>query len=217
MKKNEIFKAVEELRKSGGSIKEIGKKFKISPSTASLWLQNVRVSEIGKDRLLIKQKLGRQKGVATNKNKRRETLRVISENCPVLKEKEKFNSDNIKIFLSLLYWCEGSKTGRRVDFTNSDPEMINVFLFLFRESFSIKEDKLRAVLHLHDYHDKNEMLKYWSKITGIEIKNFIVYNKKNSGINKKAGYRGCLSVRYGDVKILEEIFLIIKRFMVCFD
>jgi hypothetical protein len=76
--------------------------------------------------------------------------------------------------------------------------------------------KIRAVLHLHSYQDKVEMIKFWSGVTGIEKQNFIVYNKKNSGKNKKIDYKGCLSVRYGDVKILEEIFLIIKRFAGCF-
>jgi hypothetical protein len=217
MKKNKKFKAIKRFREKGFSIKEIGRKFEISPSTASLWLRDVKVSKVGRSRLLRNQELGRRKGVETNRNKRRRSLQNIHNKCLVLKKKEKFELSNLKIFLSLLYWGEGGKTGRRVDFTNSDPKMIKIFLSLLRKSFLLRDDRLRAVLHLHNYHDRERMLKYWSNITGIKKQNFIVYNKKNSGRNVKFGYKGCLSVRYGDVKVLEEIFLIIRRFIILFD
>jgi hypothetical protein len=216
MKKDKIFKVAEKLRKNGWSIKEIGRRFDVSPSTASVWLRDVKVSSAGKRKILVKENIGRQKGVTTNKNKQKELLQKISEDCKVLIKKTVFNVKDSKLLLSLLYWCEGGKTGRRVDFINSDPEMIKIFLALFRKSFALKEDVFRAVLHLHAYHSKEEMISYWSDVSGIKRENFIVYIKLNSGINKKAGYKGCLSVRYGDVKILEEIFIIIRRFVLCF-
>jgi len=40
-----------------------------------------------------------------------------------------------------------------------------------------------------------------------------IYNKKNTGIQKKAGYRGCIAVCYGDYRIFDEMMLIIKRFI----
>jgi hypothetical protein len=55
------------------------------------------------------------------------------------------------------------------------------------------------------------MVNYWSKVTGIPKNHFSIYNKPNTGINKKPGYKGCLSIRYGDSRIIKEVFIIIKR------
>lgn len=108
------------------------------------------------------------------------------------------------MFLALLYWGEGGKTNNIFRFTNSDPEMIKSFSHLLRKSFIINEDKFRARLHLHEYHNREEMIIFWSEITGIEKNRFSIYNKPHTGINKKPGYRGCLTVNYGDVKYLKK-------------
>jgi hypothetical protein len=39
-----------------------------------------------------------------------------------------------------------------------------------------------------------------------------IYNKKNTGIRKKDGYSGCISINYYNYKIFDEVMLIIKRF-----
>lgn len=64
---------------------------------------------------------------------------------------------------------------------------------------------------MHNYHNQAEMINFWSSVTAIPKTHFSVYNKPNTGINKKLGYKGCLSIRYGDSRILKEVFLIIKR------
>ena len=115
------------------------------------------------------------------------------------------------MFLALLYWGEGGKTNNIFRFTNSDPEMIKYFLHLLRKSFNVDEKKFHTRLHLHEYHNREEMIIFWSEITGIEKNRFSIYNKPHTGINKKPGYRGCLIVNYGDVKIFKEVFIIIER------
>ena len=97
-------------------------------------------------------------------------------------------------------------------FINSDPKLIKTYLSLLRSAFDIKEEKLIAWLHLHSYHDRPEMLTFWSKVTGIDKNRINIYNKKNTAIRKKDGYKGCISIRYGNYMIFDEIMLIIKRF-----
>ena len=55
------------------------------------------------------------------------------------------------------------------------------------------------------------MIDFWSEATAIPKTNFSIYNKPHTGINKKPGYKGCLSIRYGDSRIVKEVFLIMKR------
>lgn len=61
-----------------------------------------------------------------------------------------------KLLCAVLFWAEGSKNGT-IKFTNSDPKMISVFLKLFRATFEIDEKKLRAIVHIHEYHNDSEI------------------------------------------------------------
>jgi len=90
--------------------------------------------------------------------------------------------------------------------------LIKTYLSLLRAAFDIKEEKLIAWLHLHSYHNRSEMITFWSGVTGIDKNQINIYNKKNTGIRKKDGYLGCISVNYYNYKIFDEIMLIIKRF-----
>ena len=106
----------------------------------------------------------------------------------------------------MLYWCEGEKHSPAMRFTNSDPQMLNFFLKLFRSAFKIDESKLRVCLHLHEYHDQRQQKIFWSKITGIpEVQFSKIYLKPNTGLSKKEGYPGCVSLRYFDHKIALEL------------
>jgi hypothetical protein len=130
----------------------------------------------------------------------------------VLRVRSKISKDEAKLFLSLLYWGEGSKTSNCVTMMNSDPEMIRAFANLLRKGFAVNEQKIRAVLHLHSYHNRKKMTDFWSECGGVDKDKILIYNKKESGIIKKPKYKGCFSFRYGDVATLHEIMLIIERF-----
>ncbi len=212
MKKEQIIEKVLKDRIEGFSYREISDKYGISKSTASLWLKDVKVSGKGKKRLSLLSDDGRKKAANTNKEKAKKRFLEVLENCSVLTSKHRKNHEDLKIYLALLYWGEGAKTGRRMMFINSDPEMIKTFLYLLRKSFLVDENKFRAVLHLHDYHKDYEMLEYWSAFTKISKNRISIHRKENTGKQKKDNHRGCISIRYGDVRIMDEILEIVKRF-----
>ena len=208
--KEDIKEQARLLRQSGYSFREIGEKFGIAKSTAGLWCREEKVTDEGLERFKKLGDDGRLKSVATIKEHQRVILENIDKNCTVLKNKN-YSKDDYKLFLALLYWGEGAKTGNRLVFINSDPEMIKVYLWLLRKSFIITDNKLKVIIHLHNYHNQAEMINFWSEVTGIPKINFSIYNKPNTGNNKKPGYKGCLSIRYGDSRIIKEVFLIMKR------
>lgn len=212
MAKKDLFLNAAKLRESGHSLREISEKLRISKSTASLWTRKQSISDIGKKRLENLSIKGRKKSKVTLIKKRINRLEKMEKECTVLSKKINFKKDDFKLMLALLYWCEGGKTDKRVTFINSDHNLIKAFLKLLRKSFIIDEKKLKALLHLHEYHNRKKMLEYWADVAGIKTENITVYNKKNSGKRKRDSYKGCISLRYGDCQILNEILLIIKRF-----
>ncbi len=211
MKNSHIIQKAINDRIKGLSYREISHKYQVSKSTTYLWLKEIEVSDNGKKRIKEISRLGMERGAQKNREKATKKFFEIEKNCKVL-EKANSTKEELKIYLSLLYWGEGAKTGRRLMFINSDPEMIKSYLFLLRKSFPIDESKFRAVLHLHEYHIEEDLKRYWSKLTGINEDCISIYKKANTGKKIKEDYKGCISVRYGDSKILDEIFIIVERF-----
>jgi hypothetical protein len=214
MKIKTQFFLAEKLRKKGFSFLEISKKLGISKSTAYLWLRNIKLTKNAQRRITQLGNNGRRKGVASNKIKRDLEEFKISNKVKQYFKKFNINEFDGKITCALLYWCEGAKNkgNSAVSFSNADPEMIQYFLLAFRRSFDIVEKKFRGLIHLHEYHDAKKQLRYWSGITGIPVSQFSKsFFKKNTGINKKENYPGCLNIRYYDSKIYKEIIIIIKH------
>jgi len=213
MKQAELLNKAIKLRQQGYSFKEIGERFNISKSTASLWLRDVDVSAKGKLRLTELGVIGREKSLVTNKKKRQKIWQAMADKTIVFKKDlSNYSPSYLKVLLAMLYWGEGYKNGRSLVFMNSDPEMIKSYLFLLRKSFKINESKLKAVIHLHEYHNQSETIKYWANVMKIDKKQISIYKKGNTGVRKKVGYMGCVSLRCYNSLIVDEILLIIKRF-----
>lgn len=213
MLKAEVRRKATALRKSGHSLSEISQRLHIAQSTVSLWLRNVELSENAKKRINSLGIHGRKKGIETNKRRREaEDIRIAKKvEEYFFSGKQKIDS---KIACALLYWGEGTKYdgNKSVSFINADPEMIQCFLRVFRDSFPLDEKKFRALIHLHEYHDVDRQLRFWSNVTKIPINQFNKsYLKKNTGKSKKEDYPGCVSVRYSDSKVYKELMLIIGK------
>lgn len=209
MKLYEKKKAIE-LRKKGYSYNEIRRHVLVSKSTLSLWLEGVVLSSTAKKRLENQYTTGQLKSQESIRRKTR-----IKEEYAIQKANDAlsgvtFSKEFKKILCGVLYWCEGSKSSRgAVSFTNSDPEMIKIFLRFFRSSFQVDEKKFRICVHLHSYHKKDIVLQYWSKVTNIPLSQFIKpHLKLTSGMYKKEGYQGCIRVSYNDVVVLRELLAI---------
>lgn len=97
-----------------------------------------------------------------------------------------------------LYAGEGSKTGDRVGFTNSDPRMVALFCVWLRRFFDIDESRLRVSLYLHEGLDLSATCLFWSERTGIPVDQFTRPYRAvpDAGIRNNKHEHGCISVRY---------------------
>jgi len=203
---NKIFQKSIKLRKSGNSYKEISTILRISKSTASLWLRNIKLSKQAKQKLINRSKTGLHNSILTKKAKKMIILKQIDQRTSALVSSIIFEKDLKKLLCSMLYWAEGAKDTKCMTFINSDPKMISTFLTLLRNGFNINESKFRALVHLHEYHNKMEIKKYWSSITQIPLTQFSRnYIKPHTKKRTREGYKGCISIRYYDYKIALEL------------
>lgn len=191
------------LRKQGNSLSRISTILSVSKSTASLWVKDVVLSRDTQNKLHQAVTAARTAAGVTLSNKRRQR-EVLANNSA----KEIFSGADLPgqyryMLAALIYECEGAKTSRStLEFTNSDPVLVAIFLKLIRTAWILDEAKFRVVMHLHSYHDETREKDFWSNATGIPKRQFLkTFKKIESGKVKKAGYRGCVQIKYFDVNI----------------
>lgn len=214
-KKEEKLRAIE-LRKAGYSVNEIVEKVGTAKSSISAWVRNIELDEKARQRLLTKIKLGQLKSADS---KRRKTQAIIDTHYSTalheFKDNKSFTKSQKKMVCALLYWCEGAKSSYHgVDFINSDPDLIKLFLDLFRNTFSLDEKKFRACVHLHQYHDPEKQLNFWTQITNIPKNQFIKpYLKPHTGKRTRENYPGCIAVRYHSNDVARQLLATAKTFL----
>ncbi len=191
------------LRRKGVSVRKIAQFLSVPKSTTSLWVRDIILTveqfETLQQVKLKGSELGRLKGAFKQKQER-------------LKLMEGFANQGIKLLSNLterefliagiaLYWGEGGKKNRRIEFCNSDPRMIKFFIRWLQNCFSVKIEVLRGYIGINGIHLKRENVvkQYWSKLTGIPLSQFRkTYFKKAA--NKKVyenfnEHYGTLNVR----------------------
>ncbi len=115
-----------------------------------------------------------------------------------------------------LYWGEGYKNGNsEFGFTNSDPEMIKVYLRILRDIYNIKDEQLVLKININKLFIDNQSTieKYWQKITKISKQQFTRTTVIQSKLNKKYnidGYKGTIRIKvkrgeFLKTRILESI------------
>jgi len=191
------------MRECGYSLNEISQKLKVSQSSVSLWTRSIVLSRSAKARLVQRGVEGRLKSAEILRQRRIEREIFAAKNARTLFYSKNSSISLYYLLLSMIYECEGGK-GKfsSVEFTNSDPLLVEIFLKLLRTIFIVDESKFRIIMHLHSYHDEHVEQKFWSQITGIPRSQFHrSYKKNESGQTMKSGYRGCVQIKYFDVNI----------------
>lgn len=186
------------LRKKGYSIKEVSKILGIAKSTSSLWLRNIKLSKKAQDRLKKRGILGQHKSRRISRKKREQRKQKYKLWAKNRLKSLPTSKTALQTYCSILYWAEGGKfTDNRLEFTNSDPLMIELFLKLLRKVFGVDESKLRVNVHIHEYHKDAEQKDYWSKITNIPLEQFNKsYRKPHTRKRIRNNYPGCVRICY---------------------
>jgi transcriptional regulator with XRE-family HTH domain len=203
-------KQAELLRGAGKSLKEIATALGIAKSTASYWLTGQAnkgaFGEMTRNEWLAKMRVKslivrRQRSNDRQTTRTKVAVEEVKSFQPTLESK--------KAILSMLYWAEGAKSGSKlVNFANTDPLLIKLFVRLFRDCYQLDETKFRLRLHLHKYHNEHDAKEFWSTLTQIPIDKIgKIYWKKepNSGKRYRQNFKGICFLRYNSVELQRQI------------
>lgn len=165
-----------EMREKGTPIKQIAKKLAISTSTASVWCKNVQLTKeqitqimkVSHDPLYGKRYEYSQK-LRQEKEERISNFRRIGiEDIGILNKRELF------LVGVGLYWGEGFKKDSQLGFSNSNLEMLLLFIHWLKECCDVQPDRLRIRLGLNIHFEKDEkqIKQIWSEKLQVPLSQF---------------------------------------------
>ncbi len=178
MTKTTLRKTVRKLRAKGKTYTEIQQILAVSipKSTLSSWCQNVilPVWYTDKIRNLNRKSFTKAQAMAWASMRRKRELfldKVRQEADRVLK---KFNLENLKMVLAMLYLGEGAKwkSHSGLSLGSSDSTIILLYISLLEKCYRIKPNQLKCRISYRADQNIRELEKYWSSITGIPKENF---------------------------------------------
>ncbi len=189
------------LRRQGLTYSEILARIPVAKSTLSSWLHSVSLAKQTHQRLTKKKILAQQKGAVARHQQRLALMDQIKNEA--FQEMRQLNNDHLWLAGIMLYWAEGSKAkehlvSQQVNFNNSDPKMIKVFLDWLLKIIKIPRNDIYFALYIHRTANIQRALSFWSQIVSCDKKTIKVYFKehklksgrKNTGIS----YNGLLRI-----------------------
>lgn len=180
------------LRKKGLSYSEILRQVPVAKSTLAVWLHSVGLSKKQKQRLTDKKIASALRGGARKKEIRIQKTQVIFQEAA--KDIKSISQKELFLIGVVLYWTEGSKEkeqhpGSGVQFCNSDPYMIKLFLKWLYDICKISKKRIDFDIYIHENSKNNleSVIDYWSKHTGFtkEIFKHIYFKKNKIKTNRK--------------------------------
>ena len=174
MRAKERLKA-RQLRMQGLSIREIAREIKCSKGSVSGWVRDIPLNPEQIARLKLNQDKGRAKA-ANHPNSPKQVWSKIRQDISDAAIKEipcVCSKDVLRVVGSALYWAEGFNASvNTVSFSNSDPGMIALMMRFFRTICNVPEEKFRGIINIHPHLGVGKAVNFWSKISGIPIKQF---------------------------------------------
>src|SRR3989344_2131870 len=181
--RSDKFKAYK-LRLAGRSYNEITRLLKVPKSTLSGWFADLELTEKATKRLKDRVHVASLRGlIARNKN---QTALAETRSREMYDRGEKLIKDiskrDLLIIGAALYWAEGYKrpvvirgktrTSHRVSLTNSDPNLICIFLQFLRETCEVPNQKITIWIRYFEHQDPAYLLDFWQKKCNIPYSNF---------------------------------------------
>jgi hypothetical protein len=182
------------LRKMGLRYREIAAVIPVTKGTLSNWCRDIPVPE-ARQRELLGKRGGRARLGATLRQRAIDRAAGIREQAR--REAVVLVTDPFWVAGVSLYWAEGAKRQNEIQFSNSDPALMALFISWVEEYLDVDRTELTMKLHLHSGQDETERKMYWSAETGIPLGNFrkTYIKPEGTGHRKNLLYNGTASVR----------------------
>jgi transcriptional regulator with XRE-family HTH domain len=208
-----------ELRRTRGlPIKQIARVVGVAPSSVSVWVRDVPLTAEQLDALRqMNPAYNRQlRGANRNAERGRERRRAYQEAGRFTARR----GEPLHVAGAMLYWAEGDKRDKNcARISNSDPEVLRLFVRFLRTYFDGCDEKLRVICHLFADHAERqlEIEQYWLDVVELPRsalrKSFVnVYSKYSQKKRKNKLPYGTCHLCVHSTEILQSIYGSIQEY-----
>ncbi len=154
-------------REQGQSIKEIARAVGVSCSSVSLWVRDIELTSAQLAALAERNPAlnGQRNGARTRSRQARARRAAAQKDVRQAARRD----DVLHTAGCMLFWAEGSRHQNTVRFTNSDPEMIALFVRFVRAVFDPPVERQRVWCNLFADHEPRirEVEDFWLRTAGL--------------------------------------------------
>ncbi len=155
----EIKGKIKAMRQHGHSLPEISNELRVSRTSVLRYMKGVEI---------LPEYLSEWAGKRGGSKKKR-----LLKEAQALEEGKiflgKLSKRDKMLFLSALYWAEGTK--KDFNLPNTDPNLVRVFVDFMRDVFELKNDQFYINVRLYEDLDKEKCLAFWSEVVRIPKEN----------------------------------------------
>jgi hypothetical protein len=154
-----------DLRQLGWSLGEIERELGVSRASVSVWVRDIKLSGDAQRLLLERTGKGPAVAAALKAQRARETRLGYQENGRRLARKR----DASYAIGCMLHWAEGDKCRNSVRMSNSDPELLTLFVRFLRRHFGVRPEQFRVHCNLFADHleRQHEIEQFWLERLGL--------------------------------------------------
>lgn len=210
MKTAERQKAIR-LRKEGRSLKRIAEALGVSKSSVSLWVRNVELTPEQKAVLNFRPSCNKAASLALSKKYRSIRLSFQEQGRTMAKE-----LDTNFAMGCMLFWAEGAKSRTRMNFCNTDTEMMKFFISFLRKYFNVKNESIsmKVLCHTNNRLSLNQIQDYWLKALSLPPESLRSATiRQGHGAKKNKHPYGICTIRVYDVGIVQKLWGAIQEFI----
>ncbi|MGB7340773.1 MAG: hypothetical protein WBC91_17880, partial [Phototrophicaceae bacterium] len=116
----------------------------------------------------------------------------------------------------MLYWGEGAKGRNNLQFTNTDPHMLRLFMRFLRQEFNVSDSNiyLRIMHHTKDKQEINRIESYWLDWLNLSSDCTVKMQVKEGTKSRKTRYQnGICAIGVSSTEIQHHIFGAIQEYL----
>ena len=154
-------------RDEGASIKEIARRVGVSVSSVSHWVRDIELTPEQHAAL-------QERNVAYNRQMSGTWKQAARRRIERVEYQEHGRAmarfgDPLFVAGCMLNWAEGSRGRNSVKFTNSDPDMVRLFVRFLRECFDVGDDAISLTCNLFADHveRQHDVERFWLTVAGL--------------------------------------------------
>ena len=211
--KKELQAEAKRLRRDGASIKEIARNLGVAKSSVSLWARDVQLSVDQRIELHNRRRQfgDENKGAQTNQERFQDQRKAYQQ---AGREQAKQGS-KLHMAGCMLYWAEGTKDRNRLEFVNSDVQMMRFFIRFLREELDVLNTSIKVNIHCHtqDTDEQKSIQEFWLtelNLPGTSLGN--TYFKVGSNSRNNRLTNGICGIRVESTELVQQIYGAIQEY-----